>query len=136
MRLLLVFVCSLVAIGTVSAQPVFEFQPFSIPEDGRIVVPVQEGENFTGLAKLIDEKTNGAVAIAAREAEFVGEAQSTLTLLGALPYSRIDLIGVGAESVGRVAAENFGGAAAQLLASSKGGTIQILWPNQHLNGKK
>ena len=76
----------------------------------------------------IDEQTGGALSAAATESEFSGKAGSSVTLLGVAPFSRIDLIGVGEDAVSRVAAEDFGGTAAALLADAKGGVVSILWP--------
>ncbi len=109
----------------------FEFASFEIPPSGRIVVPVVEGDSLSGVAATIDRRTNGALTVAATEAAFTGAADSTLTLYGTPPYSRIDLVGVGAERVGRVAAENFGGTASALLADTEGGTVQILWSGEN-----
>ena len=111
----------------------FEFAPFEIPTSGRIVVPVVEGEALTGIAATIDQRSNGALTVAAREAGFTGEAESTLTLLGVAPFSRIDLVGVGKESISRVAAENFGGIAAALLGETEGGSVHILWPEENVD---
>ncbi len=113
----------------------FEFAAFGIPANGRIIVPVVEGGALSGIAATIDQKTNGALSAAATEAAFNGEIESTLTLYGLPPYSRIDLIGVGAEPVGRVTAENFGGTAAALLADTEGGSVQILWPNENTDAQ-
>lgn len=109
------------------AEQNFEFASFEIPEDGRIVIPVVESESLTGIAATIDEITNGALKAAATEGAFSGEANSTLTLYGVSPFTRIDLIGIGPEPADRVTAENFGGTAATLLADSVGGSVQILW---------
>jgi len=109
----------------------FEFASFEIPENGRIILPAVEGDALSGIAETINQRTNGALTIAATEAEFTGKINSTLTLYGISPYSRIDLIGIGSETVGRVAAENFGGLAAASLADTKGGTVQILWPTDN-----
>lgn len=111
------------------AEQQFEFAAFEIPESGRIVIPVQEGESLSGLAATIDQRTNGALSIAAQETAFLGETGATATLYGVSPYDRIDLIGVGAEQVDRVGAENFGGNAAALLGDTLGGSVQILWPD-------
>ena len=117
------------AIGVYAqAQQQFEFAPFEIPADGRLVIPVEEGESLSGLAATVDERTNGALSVAAAEAAFTGEAGATLTLYGVSPFSRVDLIGVGREPVNRVGAEDFGGTAAALLGDTQGGTVQILWP--------
>jgi leucyl aminopeptidase len=109
------------------AEQRFDFAVFEIPADGRIVVPVVEGETLSGIAATLDERTNGALTVAAAEASFIGEANATVTLLGVAPYSRIDLVGLGAETVTRATAEDFGGAAASLLAETEGGSVQILW---------
>lgn len=111
----------------------FEFADFAIPDGGRIVLPVTEGDALSGVAATIDERTNGALSVAAAEAAFIGEVGTTLTLLGVSPYSRIDLVGVGAETVSRAAAENFGGAAAALLGDTEGGSVQILWPEGNID---
>ncbi|NND82081.1 MAG: leucyl aminopeptidase [Gammaproteobacteria bacterium] len=119
--------------GSVLAEQRFEFGAYAIPADGRLVVPVAEGDALSGVAATIDERTNGALTLAAADAEFTGKSDSTLTLRGVGGYSRIDLIGVGAEPVDRVAAENFGGHAAALLGDTKGGMVNILWPADNLS---
>ncbi|RBP51154.1 leucyl aminopeptidase family protein [Arenicella xantha] len=120
-------------VSTSVAQQNFEFASFTIPEDGRIVLPVAEGESFNGVAGTIDVLTKGALTVAAQDAHFTGEVGSTLTLRGVTPFSRIDLIGVGSETVGRVAAENFGGTASALLGDTEGGSVQILWPQENID---
>lgn len=112
-----------------NAKQPFEFAALEIPESGRVVLPVQEGDSLSGLAATIDQRTNGALSVATKEASFTGEAGATLTLYGVSPFDRIDLIGVGAEPVNRVGAENFGGTAAALLGETQGGAVQILWPS-------
>jgi leucyl aminopeptidase len=109
------------------AEQQFEFDSFSVPGDGRIVIPVTEGDALTGIAATIDERINGALTMAAIEAKFRGEVNATLTLYGVSPYSRIDLIGIGADPVSRAGAEDFGGTAASLLSGTEGGSVQILW---------
>ena len=125
--LLAVFVLA----ATAYAEQQFEFSSLEIPGDGRIVVPVVLGESLSGIAANVDQRTNGALTVAAREAVFIGEAGTTLTLYGVAPYSRIDLVGVGDKTLDRVAAENFGGTAAGLLAGATGGSVQILWPAEN-----
>lgn len=130
MRTAGVFIVWLVLAASAVADQRFEFAPFEIPADGRIVVPVVEGEALNGIAATIDQRTNGALTVATVEAAFTGEADSTLTLFGVSPYSRIDLIGVGSGPVGRVAAENFGGTASALLGDTENGSVQVLWPGE------
>jgi leucyl aminopeptidase len=117
--------------ATANAEQQFEFSSLEIPGDGRIVVPVALGESLSGIAASVDQRTNGALTIAAREAAFTGETGTSITLYGVAPYSRIDLIGVGDETLDRVAAEDFGGTAAGLLAGATGGSVQILWPAEN-----
>ncbi|MDH3439410.1 MAG: leucyl aminopeptidase, partial [Gammaproteobacteria bacterium] len=119
--------------GASAADQAFEFAPYAIPGGERIVVPVMEGEQLSGVAATIDQQTNGALSAAAAEAKFVGEAGQTLTLYGISPWSRVDLIGLGDGTAGRADAENFGGAAAALLGDTLGGTVQILWPGDIAN---
>ena len=64
------------------AEQRFDFASFDIPGDGRIVVPVVEGETLSGIAATIDQRTNGALTVAAAEASFLGEANATVKLLG------------------------------------------------------
>lgn len=104
-----------------------EFAPFAVPDSGRVVIAVAEGESLSGVASQIDQRTGGALSVAATEAGFSGEANATITLYGVAPYSRIDLIGIGSDPAGRVIAENFGGTAAAALAGTEGGDVQILW---------
>ena len=135
MRTTVVAILWLVLTTTALADQRFEFAPFEIPERGRIVVPISEGNAFSGIASNIDQRTNGALTRAAAEAGFTGESGSTLTLLGISPYSRVDLIGIGAGPVDRVAAENFGGTASALLGDTAGGNVQILWPDEFANSQ-
>ncbi len=116
---------------SVAAQQRFEFSSFEIPGNGRIVVPVAEGETLSGIAVTVDQQTNGALTVAATEAAFTGALGESLTLYGVSPFSRVDLVGVGAEPIGRVVAENFGGTAASLLGDTTGGAVQILWPDEN-----
>ena len=130
MRLLVTVFATFGLAAAASADQRFEFAPFEIPQNGRIVVPVAEADTLTGIAATIDDRTSGALTIAAKEASFTGEIDTTLTLYGVAPFARIDLIGVGADTVARVGAENFGGLAAGLLATTEGGSVQILWPGE------
>jgi len=116
---------------SVAAQQRFEFSSFEIPGSGRIVVPVAEGETLSGIAATVDQVTYGALTIAATVAAFTGALGESLSLYGVSPFSRVDLVGVGAESIGRVMAENFGGTAASLLGDTAGGAVQILWPDEN-----
>ncbi|MGI9202486.1 MAG: leucyl aminopeptidase family protein [Woeseiaceae bacterium] len=128
------FICLVALFGlaaSVAARQQYEFSSFEIPENGRIVVPVAEGAALGGIAATVDQRTNGALTVAATEAAFTGAIGESLTLYGVSPFSRVDLIGVGADSVGRVVAENFGGTAASLLGDTAGGAVQILWPDEN-----
>lgn len=127
MKTIAVLIALLGFCASAAADQRFEFLPPEVPGDGRIVVPVVEGDALSGIAAQIDQQTSGALTVAATEAMFTGEINTTLTLYAVAPYSRIDLIGVGPETVGRVIAENFGGIAAALLADTLGGEVQILW---------
>jgi leucyl aminopeptidase len=130
LKLFFATIVLLLLAASAAADQRFEFSSFEIPSNGRIVVPVAEGESLSGIAAAIDQQTNGALTLAASEAAFTGAIDTTLTLYAVPPFSRIDLIGVGTETIGRVVAENFGGTAAALLADSVGGNVQILWPNE------
>ena len=127
LKTIVTLIATIALAASAAAQQQFEFASFAIPDSGRIVVPVTEGNSLTGVAAEIDRATNGAVAVATGEAVFTGAADTTLTLYGVAPFSRIDLIGVGPETMTRVDAENFGGHAAALLADTMGGSVQVLW---------
>ena len=109
------------------AQRSIDFGPLDWPANGSLVIPVAAGERLTGLAAELDERTSGAISMAAAEAAFTGEKDQALTLFGIRPYARIDLIGVGGDPVDRVGAENFGGLAASLNDGASGTDISILW---------
>ena len=129
-----VFVCVCLQLSVAAfAEQAFEFKAFELPGSGRIVVPVAEGETLSGVAATLDERTNGALTAAAAEVSFTGSDGETLTLYGVAPFSRIDLIGTGAGIVDRVGAENFGGRAAALLGDTKGGSVQVLWPDDNVD---
>ncbi len=129
MKKILSLVACLTVAMAANAEQQYEFAALEIPESGRVVVPVQEGDALSGIVASIDQRANGALTAAVREAAFTGESGATLTLYGVAPYDRVDLVGVGAEELDRVGAENFGGTAAALFADVQGGTVQILWPN-------
>ncbi len=133
LKTLVALIAGLGLATAAAAEQRFEFADFAIPNDGRVVLAVAEGESLSGIAAAIDSKTNGALSIAAKEAAFIGETGTTLTLYGVAPYSRVDLIGVGSESIDRVSSESFGGTAAALLGDTEGGTVQILWPAENLS---
>lgn len=133
LKILAIVVICFGLITSAHGKPIFEFEPFAIPSEGRLLVPVVEGEALSGVAKTIDERTNGALSMAAKEGDFTGESETSLTVLGAMPYSRIDLLGIGEAKLDRVAAEKFGGLAASLLSEANGGSVQILWPSDNLD---
>ena len=126
MNLIRIIVLLLLATPALAQRPI-EVMPLEWPNSGSIVIPVAEGETLTGLAAELDERTGGALTLAVAEGQFKGERGQTLTLFGVKPYSRIDLIGVGSESVDRVGAEDFGGLAASVNDGTSGTTVQILW---------
>lgn len=133
MKVLLALIASLGFANIANAEQRFEFADFNIPNGGRIVVPVVAGEALSGIAARVDQLANGALTAAAEEALFLGESGTTLTLYGVAPFSRIDLIGIGAKTADRVAAENYGGTAARLLRDTAGGSVQILWPAENVS---
>ena len=107
MKLILALLVSFGLATPAAADQRFEFASYEIPSGGRIVMPVVKRDSPGGVAAAIDQRTDGALTVAASEAAFSGEIGTTLTLYGVSPYSRIDLIGVGAEGVGRVVAERY-----------------------------
>lgn len=117
----------LIVAAPAMAQRPIDFGPMEWPNAGNLVIPVAEGESLTGLAAELDGRTDGAIALAAAEAAFKGEAGQTLTLFGIRPHARIDLIGVGSGPIDRVGAENFGGLAASLNDGASGTGVSILW---------
>lgn len=133
MKRIATIIVSLCFANLALAEQDFEFAAFEIPPNGRVVVPVAEGEALSGVAARMDQQLDGALTVAANEAAFVGEAGTHVTLFGVSPYARIDLIGIGAESASRPSAEDFGGTAAALLADTTGGSVQIVWPDDIAN---
>lgn len=117
----------LLVAAPAAAERSIDFAPLALPQGGNVVVPVVEGERLSGFAARLDERTGGALAMAATEAGFSGAKSDTLTLFGVRPYTRIDLIGVGADGLDRVAAEDFGGTAASLNDGASGTDVAILW---------
>ncbi|MFC1690248.1 M17 family peptidase N-terminal domain-containing protein, partial [Pseudomonadota bacterium] len=103
------------------------FSKYRLPGEGAIALPVTETGTLTGVAAAVDEVTGGSLAMALAEAGFNGKVGETLTLFGVRPYSRIDLVGVGTETIDRVAAEDFGGRVASLNDGSNGNPLNVLW---------
>ena len=132
-RLIGITLATLAMSASATAEQRFQFKAFEIPTDGRIVIPVVEGDGLTGVAATIDARTSGALTAASTEAGFSGAEGSTLTLYGVAPYSRIDMIGLGSDTVDRIAAENFGGQAAAVLGDTEGGTVNVLWNGDYFD---
>ncbi len=82
-----------------TAQRTIEFEPFEVPGEGTLSIPVAHapgsGPVLDGGVAEVDRRTGGRLAAALAEAEFEGKEDQTLTLYGLSPYARIDLIGVG-----------------------------------------
>ena len=125
MKYLLCFFSFLLTAPVFAQQ--FEFQPYSLPEDGRLVILVEEESLLAGPAGNLDAVTAGSLTRAMAEADFTGKVKSTLTLYGFAGYARVDLVGAGKKGVDRNLAEDLGGVAANLLKDVKGGSIQVLW---------
>jgi len=126
-RNVILSVVILVLSAPAAAQRSIDFGPLVLPETGNVVVPVAEGEGLSGLAARLDQRTGGALAMAAAEAGFTGARNDTLTLYGVKPYTRIDLIGLGTDEWDRLAAEDFGGTAATLNDGASGTDVKLLW---------
>ena len=126
MKLIQTAVLVFLALPAMAQRPI-EFGALEWPRSGSIVVPMAEGEALSGLAADLDERTGGAITMAVGESQFKGEKGQTLTLFGVKPYARIDLIGVGVDTVDRVGAEDFGGLAASINDGTSGTTVRILW---------
>ncbi len=109
------------------AMRVIGFADYRLPDGGAIAVPVSEGETLSGVAAAVNEATDGSLALALAEAGFTGKQGDALTLFAVRPYSRIDLVGVGSETVDRVGAEDFGGRLAALNDGSSGTHTYIIW---------
>ncbi len=129
MKLKFLFLFTILTITSIpsQAEQTISFGEFLIPEAGRVVIPVSEGSELTGVAAEVDAKTSGALSAAVAEADFTGKTDKTLTLFGVAPFDRVDLIGLGDKPIDRNVAENFGGTAGGLLGSVKGGSVQVLW---------
>jgi leucyl aminopeptidase len=104
-----------------------DFAEFRLPDSGAIALPVAEAQALTGLAASVDEATGGSLGTALKEAGFTGAVGDAVSLFGVKPYTRIDLVGVGTETIDRVAAENFGGRLAALNDGSSGTPLNVLW---------
>ncbi|MDH3787966.1 MAG: leucyl aminopeptidase [Xanthomonadales bacterium] len=103
------------------------FAEYRLPAEGAIALPVTEDGTLSGIAAAVNEETGGSLKLALSEAKFTGKVGETLTLFGVRPYARIDVIGVGSETLDRVAAENFGGRVAALNDGSNGAPLNVLW---------
>jgi leucyl aminopeptidase len=104
-----------------------DFAEYQLPDEGAIAIPVTDVEALGGVAAAVNEATAGSLVAALSEAGFTGEAGEALTLFGVRPYARIDVVGVGTETIDRAAAENFGGRVAALNDGASGTHLNILW---------
>ncbi len=88
------------------------FSKSTLPSEGAYVVGVREGRVLTATAKLVDEKTGGALTRAIAASRFEGKKDQSLVLLAphGLEASRLLLVGLGAEDkLDAKAAEGLGG---------------------------
>jgi leucyl aminopeptidase len=125
--MVLLFLVTSTLSTTALAMRTIDFAEYRLPGDGAIALPVVEAETLTGVAAAVDEVTGGNLAAALSEASFTGKIGDALTLYGVSPFTRIDLVGVGAETVNRIDAENFGGRLAALNDGSSGTPLNVLW---------
>jgi leucyl aminopeptidase len=113
------------------AQRSIGFSGYEVPNGGALALPALADEDgellIDGVLADVDARTGGRLAEALAEAAFSGADEATLTLYGLEPFSRIDVIGLGAGVVDRLAAEDFGGLAAGLNDGTRGGTLHLLW---------
>lgn len=72
-----IVVLRLLSIPAMAQRPI-DFAPLDWPQGGNLVVPVSEGISLTGLAAELDERLNGAIAMAATEEAFKGEKGQAL----------------------------------------------------------
>ena len=109
------------------AMRTIDFAEYRLPGEGAIALPVAEAETLTGVAAAVDDVTGGNLVAALSEAGFTGKVGDALTLYGVSPFTRIDLVGVGAKKIDRIAAEDFGGRLAALNDGSSGTPLNVLW---------
>ena len=69
MKKILLVLCLRVA-APAAAQRSISFEPFELPAGGSVVAPVAAGDGPTGIAAMLDNATNGAIAVAMAEAGF------------------------------------------------------------------
>lgn len=67
----------------------------TLPRDGVLVLPVDEGQPLTGEAAKLDEGLHAALSKAMAAAEFQGKSGQTLSIYHAEPYKHILIIGAG-----------------------------------------
>jgi len=132
-RIVLLTLClSLVFFQTAHAARDLDFGPLVVPRSGTIAVPVAttpEGEVADSeLLTEINGITVGALQRAMSAAAFTGAEGKTLSLYAMTPFDRVDLIGIGEMPPGQIAAEDFGGRAAELNDGTNGDELQLLWP--------
>jgi leucyl aminopeptidase len=125
--IILTFLITLSFSQAALAVRTIDFQEYQLPADGAIAVPVVEAGTLSGVAGAVNEATGGNLEVALAEAGFTGKVGDVLTLYGISPFTRIDLVGVGSETVDRVAAEDFGGRLAALNDGSSGTPLNVLW---------
>jgi leucyl aminopeptidase len=66
-----------------------------LPQDGVVVVGVQEERELTTSGRLLDVELEGALARAMQASRFRGKKDQTLSLAGIAPFARILLLGMG-----------------------------------------
>lgn len=105
------------------AQPDFEFFGASAPEDGSVVVFVDDSLELSGVAGAIDRAANGRVRSAMGVAEYAGGFGETLSLIDMGPHAHVVLIGTGGEALNRRELVDLGGYAAMAADDEDGLSI-------------
>lgn len=104
------------------------FAKLALPTSGAVVVGAYADAVLSTSAKALDETLGGALTRAIEAQRFKGKAEETLTLLAPGNFTRVVLIGLGAQdTIGTLGWQAFGGAAYAALSggSDKDATVVI-----------
>jgi leucyl aminopeptidase len=115
--------------GTAAAQRTIAIEPYAIPDDGAIVIPVRQGAPSEGVFAAVDEKTGGALARAVATAGYTADRGVMLNLPGVGPYAQVVLVGIGTDAPSPRLLEDIGGLAGQAGVASAAPRIDVLWPD-------
>ncbi|NNC36008.1 MAG: leucyl aminopeptidase [Acidimicrobiales bacterium] len=103
----------------------FAFGALSAETQEHVTIFMGEDEDLSGTSADVNEKTDGRLALALKDAEFEGKFGKKLHLYGLSPFARITVIGTGDENLSTRDLRDLGGYVAQASDNEKDLSVMV-----------